>query len=101
MCSLDRITRPSRDFAGAADSSMRFRLLGPLSVQGAQIPADKQRTVLAMLLVHAGHVVGVNSLITEVWGDDPPRSAAPNLRGYVMRLRRLLPSEDGLVTTIS
>jgi DNA-binding SARP family transcriptional activator len=80
---------------------MRFRLLGPLSVQGAQIPADKQRTVLAMLLVHAGHVVGVNSLITEVWGDDPPRSAAPNLRGYVMRLRRLLPSEDGLVTTRS
>ncbi|MET0136092.1 MAG: BTAD domain-containing putative transcriptional regulator, partial [Kibdelosporangium sp.] len=80
---------------------MRFRLLGPLEVQGARIAADKQRTVLAMLLVHAGRVVPAGSLVNEVWGFDPPRSAAPNLRGYVMQLRRLLPAEDQLVTTRS
>jgi DNA-binding SARP family transcriptional activator len=80
---------------------MRFRLLGPLEVQGTRIAADKQRTVMAMLLAHAGHVVGVNALIREVWGSDPPRSAVPNLRGYVMQLRRLLPAEDQLVTSKS
>ncbi|TCO48871.1 AfsR/SARP family transcriptional regulator [Actinocrispum wychmicini] len=78
---------------------MRFRLLGPLEVLHAGIAADKQRTVLAMLLVHAGHVVPVSALIQEVWGDDPPRSAAPNLRSYVMQLRRLLPPDCRLATT--
>ncbi|MBP2329964.1 DNA-binding SARP family transcriptional activator [Kibdelosporangium banguiense] len=80
---------------------MRFRLLGPLEILGVRIPADKQRTVLAMLLVHAGNVVPVSTLITEVWGEQPPRSAAPNLRGYVMQLRRLLPADDQLVTSKS
>jgi DNA-binding SARP family transcriptional activator len=80
---------------------MRFRLLGPLEIHNARIAADKQRTVLAMLLVHAGNVVPVSTLITEVWGEQPPRSAAPNLRGYVMQLRRLLPAEDRLVTSRS
>ncbi|MFC0110958.1 AfsR/SARP family transcriptional regulator [Kibdelosporangium aridum] len=80
---------------------MRFRLLGSLEVDGARVAADKQRTVLAMLLVNAGRTVPASTLVTEVWGDRPPRSAAPNLRGYVMQLRRLLPSDDQLVTSRS
>jgi DNA-binding SARP family transcriptional activator len=80
---------------------MRFRLLGPLEIQGTRIAADKQRTVLAMLLVHAGHVVPVSALIQEVWGDDPPRSATPNLRSYVMQLRRLLPADCHVTTSRS
>ncbi|CAM3955801.1 AfsR/SARP family transcriptional regulator [Kibdelosporangium persicum] len=77
---------------------MRFRLLGPLEIRTSPIAADKQRTVLAMLLVNAGRTVPASALVAEVWGDRPPRSAAPNLRGYVMRLRRLLTDEDQLVT---
>nr|WP_052478808.1 BTAD domain-containing putative transcriptional regulator [Kibdelosporangium sp. MJ126-NF4]CEL20729.1 transcriptional regulator, SARP family [Kibdelosporangium sp. MJ126-NF4]CTQ89642.1 transcriptional regulator, SARP family [Kibdelosporangium sp. MJ126-NF4] len=80
---------------------MRFRLLGVLEIDGVPIAADKQRTVLAMLLVNAGRTVPVRTLITEVWGEWPPRSAAPNLRGYVMRLRRSLSCEDMLVTSRS
>ncbi|RKN40430.1 AfsR/SARP family transcriptional regulator [Streptomyces hoynatensis] len=74
---------------------MRFRLLGPLEVAAGDIPvriaADRQRTVLAMLLANAGQVVPVRSLVAEVWGEAAPPSAVSNLRTYVMRLRRLLP----------
>ncbi|NUW30598.1 tetratricopeptide repeat protein [Nonomuraea sp. SMC257] len=56
-----------------------------------RITAPKQRTVLAMLLARAGHVVPVRSLVTEVWDDHPPRSAVANLRTYLTQLRKLLP----------
>ncbi|NUW43086.1 AfsR/SARP family transcriptional regulator [Nonomuraea rhodomycinica] len=56
-----------------------------------RITAPKQRTVLAMLLARAGHVVPVRSLVTEVWDDRPPRSAVANLRTYLTQLRKLLP----------
>ncbi|MCX4822350.1 winged helix-turn-helix domain-containing protein [Streptomyces sp. NBC_01142] len=70
------------------------------------VAAGKQRTILAMLLTHAGHVVPVHQLVEEVWGDTPPHSAVPNLRTYVMQLRRLLrplddPSGARLVTSRS
>lgn len=74
---------------------MRFRLLGPLLVQAGDSPvriaAPKQRTVLALLLARAGHVVPVRSLVAEVWDERPPRSAVANLRTYLMQLRKLLP----------
>jgi DNA-binding SARP family transcriptional activator/tetratricopeptide (TPR) repeat protein len=87
-----------------------FRLLGPLVVQAGSRPtriaAHKQRTVLAMLLTHAGHAVPMQSLVDEVWEGCPPRSAAENVRTYVMQLRRLLPpradlAQDRLVTCSS
>ncbi|MFI7637297.1 BTAD domain-containing putative transcriptional regulator [Nonomuraea sp. NPDC049400] len=74
---------------------MKFRLLGPLRVEDGGSPtvitAPKQRTVLAMLLARAGHVVPIRSLVAEVWDDQPPRSAVANLRTYLMRLRKLVP----------
>jgi len=47
----------------------------------------KPRTVLAVLLLHAGAVVSVDRLIDEVWRDGAPRSAGHTLEGYVSRLR--------------
>ncbi|GAA3246431.1 AfsR/SARP family transcriptional regulator [Nonomuraea helvata] len=74
---------------------MKFRLLGPLRVDAdgspARIAAPKQRTVLAMLLARAGHVVPIRTLVAEVWDDQPPPSAVANLRTYLMRLRKLMP----------
>ncbi|MFI1485836.1 BTAD domain-containing putative transcriptional regulator [Streptomyces sp. NPDC020747] len=71
---------------------MRFRLLGPLEIQAGDrqihIAADKQRAVTAALLAAAGQVVAAPSLTNEIWGDRIPASALPNLRTYVMRLRR-------------
>ncbi|WP_327104871.1 AfsR/SARP family transcriptional regulator [Nonomuraea glycinis] len=77
---------------------MRFHLLGPLGVQLKGMPvrvsAHKQRTVLAMLLAHAGRTVPIQSLVAEVWDERPPRSAVPNVHTYVMRLRHLLSAAD-------
>ncbi|MEU0572559.1 BTAD domain-containing putative transcriptional regulator [Nonomuraea sp. NPDC005983] len=87
---------------------MKFRLLGPLRIQAngspVRITAPKQRTVLAMLLARAGHVVPIRSLVAEVWDDRPPRSAVANLRTYLMQLRKLVtpasgPADERLVTS--
>ncbi|MGW7479678.1 BTAD domain-containing putative transcriptional regulator [Nonomuraea muscovyensis] len=88
----------------------RFRLLGPLEIVSgggpARITAHKQRTILAMLLAHAGDAVSLPLLVDEVWDGRPPPSAVSNLRTYVMQLRRSLPAPadppgDRLVTSPS
>src|SRR5918998_813629 len=75
---------------------MRFNLLGPLTVESAagQVPLSsvKQRTVLAALLLWPNEVLTSTDLIGAVWGDEPPVSAAANLRTHVLGLRRLLDS---------
>lgn len=78
---------------------MRFRMLGPLLVyDGASwsaIRAAQQRLVAAVLLIEAGRAVPVDRLVDELWGERPPPSAAATVRGYVMRLRRLLGGGPG------
>jgi len=83
---------------------MKFRLLGPLEVRVGEdwkgIGAPKWRSVLAALLINAGQIVSADTLITEVWGDDPPAKAANLVSIYVLRLRRLLGDADsGLLVT--
>ena len=71
---------------------MRFRILGPLEVydgEGEAIPlrAPKQRTLLAMLLLHAGQPVNADRLKAALWPASPPRSATGIVRTYVSGLR--------------
>ena len=72
---------------------MEFCVLGPLEVRlgGETLPLGgaKQRAVLAVLLLREGEVVQVDRLVDEVWGDEPPPSAAHSLESYVSRLRQL------------
>jgi DNA-binding SARP family transcriptional activator/tetratricopeptide (TPR) repeat protein len=49
----------------------------------------KQQTVLAVLAVHAGSVVGVDELVDALWPERPPASAVANVRSYAASLRRL------------
>ncbi|GHI94374.1 BTAD domain-containing putative transcriptional regulator [Streptomyces olivaceus] len=73
---------------------MRFGVLGGLSVEdgdGCHLPtAPKQRQLLGLLLLHAGEVIPVRTCVAEIWGGQPPPSAATTLQTYVMHLRRLL-----------
>lgn len=73
---------------------MEFAILGPLTIRDAGAPcpvaAAKQRVVLAVLLLRAGHVVPTDTLAQALWGEHPPATALPSLRNYVMRLRRRL-----------
>ncbi|MEV4480162.1 AfsR/SARP family transcriptional regulator [Micromonospora coxensis] len=71
---------------------MEIRTLGGLAVRvGAEelsLGTPKQRTVLAVLALHAGQLVTVDRMVDELWPDDPPRSAVPNVRTYAANLRR-------------
>src|SRR5215468_10129036 len=71
---------------------MRYRVLGSLQYWTgggwSVIPADKQRALFAVLLLHAGRPVSTERLVDEVWAEDPPRTAVNAIQGYVMRLRR-------------
>jgi DNA-binding SARP family transcriptional activator len=80
--------------------SLRYQVLGPLGVFHGGSPcapsAPKQRTVLALLLLHANRTLSPSTLIEELWGEHPPRSALAALQVYVTAIRRtLLPHDDG------
>jgi DNA-binding SARP family transcriptional activator len=91
---------------------VHVQVLGPLKVQDGDasiVPrAGKPRQVLALLALHRDRMVPAGLLIEELWGDDPPRSAAATLQTYVLQLRRLIaagrsdpqrhPAADTLVT---
>ena len=78
---------------------MRFRLLGPVEVRAGEdwrgIGAPKWRSVLAALLIHPGQIVSADTLIGELWRDEPPARAANLVSIYVLRLRRLMDDPDG------
>ena len=73
---------------------MQFRVLGPLEVDAGDgavpLGGPKQRAVLANLLVRANQVVPADTLIEDVWGDDPPGKARNTLQTYVSNLRKTL-----------
>ncbi|WBB79711.1 AfsR/SARP family transcriptional regulator [Micromonospora sp. WMMD882] len=73
---------------------MEYRILGSTEVteggRSLAVGGPKPRRALAALLLEAGRVVPVESLVDAVWGDEPPRSAVNALQTYVSRLRRVL-----------
>ena len=82
---------------------MDFRILGPLEVadNGREpvIARGKQRALLAILLLHANEVVSSDRLIEELWGEQPPASAAKSLQVHVSRLRKALEDCSDRVVT--
>ena len=82
---------------------MDFRILGPLEVEedGRQVPlgGEKQRALLALLLLSRGRPVSTDRLIEEVWSGRPPATALKSVQVYVTRLRRAL--GDGRIITRS
>ena len=79
---------------------MRFRILGPLEVWSdkegwAAIGAPKWRSLLACLLVRPGQLISTESLILELWGDNPPAKANNLVSIYVHRLRRMIGDSEG------
>ncbi len=75
-------------------TGLRVRLLGPVEVtrdgHRVRLPGAKPTTLLALLAIHVGEVVGTDRLVEGLWGNQPPRSAGPVLRTYVAQLRRVL-----------
>ena len=83
---------------------MDFRILGPLEVShdGRAVPVtgQRQRELLALLLLDAGHVVSSDRLMEELWGANQPAAGTTALRVRVSQLRKLLkPGGDDVLVT--
>ena len=74
-----------------------FRLLGPLEAlidgNSVNLAAAKPRALLALLLLSRNRVVPTETLIDELWGDEPPARATKTLQVYVSQLRKELGPE--------
>jgi DNA-binding SARP family transcriptional activator len=78
---------------------LQFRILGPLEVSdGGRIVAlggNRERGLLALLLLSANQVVSADRLIDELWGERPPRSGRGALQVRVSQLRKALGEPAG------
>ena len=76
---------------------LHFAVLGAFRVDrdGQAVPLGPrlQRTLLAILVVEAGHVVPVDRLIDLLWREEPPAAAIASLQAYISQLRRVLEPE--------
>jgi DNA-binding SARP family transcriptional activator/class 3 adenylate cyclase len=83
--------RPARREYGGR---IQFHVLGPLEVDagGGPLPlgGPKQRAVLAHLLVRANEVVPAETLVDEIWGEEPPEKARNIIQTYISHLRKAL-----------
>lgn len=79
-----------------------FSLLGPVRAwhRGTELPlgSPQQRTTLAVLLLRAGRVTGLEDLVDALWPEDPPGTAVGTVRTYLSRLRRTLGDAAGIIS---
>ena len=58
---------------------LQFRILGPVEVENddglVEVGAGRERSLLAVLLLHVNEVVSTDSLLDALWGDQQPRRA--------------------------
>ena len=77
---------------------MEYRILGPLEVaeddREVELGRGRQRSLLALLLLHANEVVATERLIDDLWGATPPPTAAKTVQVYVSQLRKGLRNGD-------
>ncbi|MCZ6504509.1 MAG: BTAD domain-containing putative transcriptional regulator, partial [Actinobacteria bacterium] len=76
------------------ETSVEFNALGPVTVtDGADslnIGGPKQRTVLAMLIAHAGRPVSNDLIAQAVYGEDRPERGRRTVQTYVSTLRSIV-----------
>src|SRR5262245_43728408 len=82
---------------------MDYRILGPLEVHdGGRVlglGGNKQRALLAILLLRRNEVVSADRLIDDLWGEQRPGHAVRTLQVYVSRLRKVLDADGAAPAT--
>jgi predicted ATPase/DNA-binding SARP family transcriptional activator len=88
------VTNARRSCVRRLSREMQFSVLGPLEVrdgpEALPLGGPRQRSVLALLLRAAGRSIALDSLVTEIWGEEPPDGAVDSLYTYVSNLRHTL-----------
>jgi DNA-binding SARP family transcriptional activator len=83
--------------------SIEFVVLGPLEARVGEhelpLGGRKQRVLLAALLLQANEVVTSERLIEELWGAEPPKTAAAALHVHVSQVRKALTADRELLRT--
>jgi DNA-binding SARP family transcriptional activator/WD40 repeat protein len=83
--------------ATSATTSLRFRLLGPLEVlrdgEPLRLGGERQRGLLAFLLLHANELVTTERLVEQLFDGGDSDASTRAVRVAVSRLRRLLDEE--------
>lgn len=74
---------------------VQVRLLGPIEIDTDDgrlvvLNAAKERSLVAALALAGGATVSTDSLISALWGEEPPGAARKTLQTYVWNLRRAL-----------
>jgi DNA-binding SARP family transcriptional activator len=91
MYSAERRTEGTRS---APAPAVRFTVLGPLEVlhEGVDYAptTPKILQLLAVLVLRPGRMVHIDTLIEELWSENPPRTARTTLHTYVYHLRRCI-----------
>ncbi|MFE4960867.1 BTAD domain-containing putative transcriptional regulator [Streptomyces sp. NPDC056653] len=82
---------------------VRFNLLGPLEGWSdgvrLRLGGTRQERVLATLLLEPGKLVPVSRLVKAAWDEEPPATAAHQVRKAVAELRRRIPGGSGFLIT--
>jgi SARP family transcriptional regulator, regulator of embCAB operon len=79
---------------------MRISLLGTFQVEvdGRTFFAPdppKERTVLALLALHVNRIASIDTIIAEIWGDNPPKTSVATARTYIYHLRKIFAGRLG------
>jgi len=73
---------------------MRYEILGPLHIvtddEELSLSANKLEILLGTLLIRADQAVPAEQLLSELWGENPPRRARDGLYVYISQLRKML-----------
>lgn len=79
---------------------MLAQLLGPLAVstskQESSPSSNKEKQLLALILLNLPHVTSTGLIIDELWPDNPPKSAMTTIQTYILHLRRFLAETLGI-----
>lgn len=74
--------------------SVQLDVLGPVRLRRDDVAVDlgtpRQRAIVAALALEHGRPLSADTLITRVWGDDPPATVTATLQSYIGQLRRAL-----------
>ncbi len=79
--------------------TLRFGVLGPLAVsrdgEELRLGGERQRALLAVLLLHANELVATERLVDQLFGEEPSEGTLNALYVAVSRLRRLVGGDQG------
>ncbi len=87
------------EYARSSRPCLDINILGPFDVRDrdgreVRLPAGRELSLFALLLVNRGEVVSTDRILEALWGDQPPDTAAKAVQGYVSHLRRVLEPGD-------